>query len=75
VSRYEVRVIGDEQSTSLGSLLHTCDDAADAKEMAFDLASHELYGVAVLDTVAGLVDWGQGEVTPVAGVLVEDAQS
>jgi hypothetical protein len=68
--RYEIRVIGDENYTSLGALLHACDDAADAKEMANDLASREFYGVAVFDTVAGTIDWGD-EVTPAATVSID----
>jgi hypothetical protein len=67
--RYEIRVIGDDTYTSLGTLLHTCDDAHDAKDMAHNLAGTEFYGVAVLDTVTGTVDWGD-EITPVAGVVI-----
>jgi hypothetical protein len=68
--RYEIRVIGDDTYTSLGTLLHTCDDAADAKTMAHDLAGTEFYGVAVLDTAARTIDWGD-EITPTTGVMVE----
>jgi hypothetical protein len=70
--RYEIRVIGNDTytATALGTLLHTCDDAADAKAMANDLAGTEFYGVAVLDTVTGTVDWGD-EITPVTGVVIE----
>jgi hypothetical protein len=68
--RYEIRVIGDENYTSLGALLHTTESAAAAKAIALSLAGGEFYGVAVLDTVAGTVDWGN-EVTPAATVSID----
>lgn len=60
LERYKVRVIDDpaaESIKSLGDVLATFDDAAEAKRYA-NKQSSRIYGTAIVDTVDKKIDWG-----------------
>jgi hypothetical protein len=58
-SRYEVRIIMADDCKTLGAIVATANEATDAKVKAGELGSTYHYGVAILDTEAGMVDAGE----------------
>lgn len=56
-ARYEICVIAS-YGEALGATISTADDAAEAKRIADANGSAYYYGVAIVDTHEGTVDWG-----------------
>ena len=55
--RYEIRVIQDPECTLIGRILATTEDLEEAERLAVEY-SQLPYGVAVVDRLDGVIDWG-----------------
>lgn len=58
MARFEIRATGDADCQTVNDeVLGTCDDIGEAKRLAAELSA-EPYGVAIVDTLTGSIDFG-----------------
>lgn len=63
-SRYQIRVITENDCKTLGDVVASATDALAAKKLAGELAATYYYGVAIVDTTDGTVDAGECDGEP-----------
>jgi hypothetical protein len=58
-SRYQIRIIMENDCQTLGAVVAASDDNSEAKKIAAELGSKYYYGVAIVDIEDGVVDAGE----------------